>query len=240
MDYREKIFKNYISAHIAHAQGDATLINIRKQFPVWKKYFSKFLPADKKINILDVACGDGGLVLWLQNSGYELSEGIDISSEQIKKAQDLGAKNIFESDMLSYLGAREGKYDLIFMRDIIEHIKKDEMFGVLERVVNSLKTGGQLVIQTPNAESPLSGRLRYCDFTHEVGFTQDSMHEVLLAAGLKEIKTYPTGPVVHGLKSLVRFVFWKIIMLFVRFYVLVETGQARGIFTQSMITGARK
>jgi len=42
------------------------------------------LPEDKKAKIIDLGCGNGGFVYWLQQIGYQNAEGIDISAEQIE------------------------------------------------------------------------------------------------------------------------------------------------------------
>jgi hypothetical protein len=51
---------------------------------------------------------------------------------------------------------------------------------------------------------------------------------------------YPTGPVPKGIKSLVRFLLWKVIEIILRFYMVVETGSGEEIFTQNIIAGGRK
>jgi 2-polyprenyl-3-methyl-5-hydroxy-6-metoxy-1,4-benzoquinol methylase len=67
MDYREKIYSKYRSSHIKNLIGDVDLSFFKKQFPVWNKYYGEFLPKDKNVKILDIACGDGGIVYWLQS-----------------------------------------------------------------------------------------------------------------------------------------------------------------------------
>ena len=61
------------------------------------------MPEDKKAKIIDLGCGNGGFVYWLQQIGYQNAEGIDISAEQIETGQKLGIKNIKQADIKEFL-----------------------------------------------------------------------------------------------------------------------------------------
>ena len=124
---------------------------------------------------------------------------------------------------------------MVFLRDVLEHFKKDEILSELEVVYNALKVGGRIIIQTPNGESPFAGRYRWGDFTHETSFTWSSLNQVLAVTGFREVKIKPAGPVPHDLKSAVRYFLWKCIETLLRFYIIVETGQKKAVFTQNII-----
>ncbi|MEK7555437.1 MAG: class I SAM-dependent methyltransferase [Patescibacteria group bacterium] len=236
MNYRDKFYSKYVSTQTSHLYGEVNLDDIKKQFPVWRKYFGRFLPKDKNAKILDFGCGNGGFVYWLQKIGYQNVEGIDASGEQVEVAKKLGIKNIYQ---LKDIDAVD-KYDIVFMKDVLEHFNKDEIMALLEKIHKALKDRGVLIIQTPNAESPFSGRLRYGDFTHEISFTESSVRQALLVSGFKNVVVCGTYPIVHGIKSLIRFILWRIIELKLRFYILIETGSDKGIFTQNLIAKAEK
>jgi 2-polyprenyl-3-methyl-5-hydroxy-6-metoxy-1,4-benzoquinol methylase len=236
MNYRDKFYSKYVSTQTSQLYGEVSLNDIKKQFIVWQNYFGRFLPKDKNIKILDFGCGNGGFVYWLQQVGYQNAEGIDISKEQVKLAEKLGIKNIYCAKDIN----ATDKYNVLFMKDVLEHFTKDEILVLLEKVYKALKINGLLIIQAPNAENFLSGRLRYGDFTHEISFTSESMSQVLLVSGFKNIGIYGTQPVIHGIKSLTRFILWKIIELSLRMYLLIETGSGKGIFTQNIIVVANK
>ena len=241
MNYRDKFYSKYISAHTSHLYGEVSLEDIKKQFPVWRKLFGRFLPKDKNAKIIDLGCGNGSFVYWLQQNGYLNAEGVDVSPEQIKAAQDLGIKNIYQDDCKNYLTGKKEIYDCIFMLHVLEHFNKEEVLDILEIIHQSLKINGILVITTPNAESFFAGQFRYGDFTHDTIFAKNSIRQVLLVSNFKNIKVYSTPPVVHGFKSLIRFILWKYcIELVLKFYLLVETGAVRGIFTHSLIAVAKK
>ena len=239
MDYREKIYSKYRSSHIKNLIGNVDLNFFKKQFPVWNKYYGEFLPKDKNVKILDIACGDGGIVYWLQSIGYKNSFGIDISEEQVNLAKSLGIENIEQYDLKEFLKTNRG-WDVIFALDILEHFDKNEILDVLELIYNALNKNGILIIKTPNGESIFGTRYLYSDFTHEFIFTERSLKEVLSISGFRGFKFKEDGPVIHSLFSLIRYILWKFIRLILNFYLLVETGQKADILTQNIIAVAYK
>lgn len=239
-NWKEKFYKSYISSHLSFAREEASSENIKKQFVFWDSYFGKFLPSDKKAMILDAGCGEGGLILWMRSLGYENVFGVENSEEQIEAAKRLGILGIEKARMKEFLKNKKEIYDTIFLKDVIEHFDKEEALAILEMAFTSLKKGGKLIIQTPNAESPFGARYRYYDFTHETAFTPTSLNQIFKVVGFKKVNFYPEGPVAHGIKSFIRAVLWQLIVLGIKFYLIVETGTGKGIFTRNIIVVAVK
>ena len=236
MSYKDKLYSTYISSNISHLFGMANLDTIKKQqFPTWKRYYSRILPENKHSKIIDIGCGSGGFVYFLKWLGYENAYGIDISPEQIQVAKNLGINNVECADNMVFLKDKQNIYDVVIAKDLIEHFPKKNIIELLTLAFNSLKQGGRLIIQTPNAESPFGSRFRYYDFTHSVAFTKSSLSQVLRATGFENVKCYPMGPIPHGLKSSIRFLIWNVIQILIKFYMLVETGSSDGIYTQTII-----
>ena len=52
--------------------------------------------------------------------------------------------------MIEFLEARPAQFDLITGYDIIEHFHKDEALRFLDAAYAALKSGGRLVLKTPN------------------------------------------------------------------------------------------
>lgn len=94
MNYRKKLYATYILNHALYLYGELTLDSIKRQFPVWKRYYGRFLPADKITKLLDVGCGNGGFIYFLQTLGFKNSLGIDVSKEQVESAHKLGINNV--------------------------------------------------------------------------------------------------------------------------------------------------
>ena len=240
MNYQDRLYAKYSSTHTEHLYGEVKKEDLRKYFYLWQSYFGKFLPENKNAEILDVGAGSGALVYWLQASGFRGAEGVDISEEQVEIAKKLGIPNIHKGNLFEFLPARQGKFDAIFARDVVEHFSKESVLEFMDMARAALKDGGVLVLQTLNAENIMWGRLRHGDFTHETAFTRTSMRQALLACGFGRVDIFPQRPIAHGLKSTIRYFLWIFFEFLMRAYLLVETGSPDGIFTQNIIVGARK
>jgi len=64
----------------------------------------------------------------------------------------------------------------------------------------------------------------------------------LLASGFSKVSCHDDVPVVHGVKSAIRFLMWKCIRALLRLYLAAETGSIDNdcIFTQNFLTVAVK
>ncbi len=60
MTFKDLFYHSYVSTHITHRKGEATLDRLRGDFPVWDNHFGGLLPTDRDARILDVGCGNGG------------------------------------------------------------------------------------------------------------------------------------------------------------------------------------
>ncbi|MEK7465637.1 MAG: class I SAM-dependent methyltransferase [Patescibacteria group bacterium] len=213
---------------------------IKNQFTAWNNYYSGFLTGNTDANIVDLGCGNGGFVYWLRSLDYKNAVGVDVSSEQIELGKKIGISGIEKDDLSNFLKTRKNFFDLIFIRDVLGHFEKAEVLEIMELIFESLKKGGTLIIKTPNAESPMSGRLRYGDFTHDTSFTGSSLKQILLAYGFDAVQVFSVRPTAHGPISFLRLILWFCIELRLRLYRLVEAGSGVGVFTQNVIVIAKK
>lgn len=239
MDYRDKFYEKYITTQTSNLYGEVDFKKVKGNFSIFENYFGKFLPEDKEVKIVDLGCGSGDLILWLQSIGFKNVSGVDYSREQVELARRIGVKNVFQGDLREFL-KNNRKFDVIFMRDALEHFTKNEVIDILNLIRDSLVNEGVFVIQTINAENLLWGRLRHGDFTHEVAFTRNSLIQIFQVIGFNQIEIYPQPLIIHGLKSFVRRILWKLIEFVLKIYLLIETGSSAGIFTQNLIVVAKK
>lgn len=240
-EYRNKLYKDYVT-HLADiAKSPAVLEDIRKKFPIWRAHYGKHLSGKKGDGILEIGCGCGDFVYYLRESGYKNVTGVDISEEQVKAAERLGIPGIVQGDLRSILRERTGLYDMIIARDILEHFAKDEIIEIMRLIHDAISEGGRCIIQTVNGESPFGMGYRYGDFTHEICFTRSSLGSILDVSGFQSVESYSVPPVPgYSVVSTIRFFLWKCIEAALRGCQLVETGTGAGIFTRNLIAVAYK
>ncbi len=240
MNYKEVIYQNYVSNHNEQLYGKETLEKIKNNFPAWKYYFYSLLPTNKNAKILDIGCGNGAFVYFLHSLGFNNTQGIDVSNEQIMVGQNLGIKNLLVNDIKQYLTNNNELFDLIIARDVIEHFTKDEVFEINILVNKSLPPSGGFLIQVPNGQGLFHTSIFYGDYTHECAYTISSLNQVFKNTGFKNVICKPTGPVPSGFIAFLRFIAWKVVVIFIKIIKGIETGNPSGIFTQNIIALAQK
>ncbi|MFN3739295.1 MAG: class I SAM-dependent methyltransferase [Thermodesulfovibrionales bacterium] len=229
--YRERCFEAY-NLHFEQFHSFS-----REEFNLYhkvaKKRFKPFIPTSKDSKILDVACGAGHFLYFLIKEGYRNVYGIDISEKQLEIARNMGITSVERADLFEYLPNHPQEYDLIVANDIIEHLKKEEIFNFLDLIWKALKPEGKAIISTCNASSLFGARSRYIDITHEVSFTPESLYEVLMVTGFNDIKIYGEEPVIHDLRSFIRALLWRFTTKILKIYVSIETGTGRGMWKRT-------
>ena len=241
-EYRKQIYTEYATRF-----QDAKEVFDQAGSGRWGKaydyYLRSWLPEDKGAAIVDLACGGGKLLHFLKDRGYNRLQGVDISPEQVRLARQV-IPEVKESDILDYLVEHRDCFDVILGLDIIEHFQKDEALRFLEGCCSALKPNGRLILQTPNADSPFYGAIRYGDFTHEICFTPNSITRLMQLCGFRDIEVREQGPIPWGYSAMstARFAVWQGIRLGLKLWNVIETGSSgNGVFSRVFLAfGSRK
>ncbi len=125
------------------------------------------------------------------------------------------------------------------MSDVVEHLPREQVLPVLVAAGQRLAPDGRLVLRVPNLSNPLNLRTRYVDFTHQVGFWQESLGQVLRIAGLEVERLY--GSFYEHRRWLARVLFdrllWRAFLLFYRHTMQLKDRPVRG---KNLIAVARR
>jgi trans-aconitate methyltransferase len=167
--------------------------------------------------------------------GYSKVSGIDLSKEMIGLGKSLNINNIFQADIFEHLQNNKNSFDVIFCRDVLEHLTKPEVFEIFKLFFYSLKPAGKLIVQVPNGYSPNYSKIFYSDFTHETLFSEAILSQITLSNGFKSLSVKEITPVPKGIKSGVRFVLWVLLRQWYKFIHLIETGNSKGFYSQNII-----
>ena len=70
----------------------------------------------------------------------------------------------------------------------------------------------------------------------------DSLSQLLIASGFRDVQCFEDEPIAHGIKSWLRRIGWKGIRVLLRLYLAAETGNTgrRAVFTQNLLAVAVK
>src|SRR5665648_927112 len=88
---------------------------------------------DEKLSVLEIGCGEGGNLLPFLEAGCRRITGIDLSAGKIENAHKLYA-SIGSGEKIEFIAAdiydsaSVGRFDIVIMRDVLEHIHNQEKF----------------------------------------------------------------------------------------------------------------
>lgn len=143
--------------------------------------------------VLDIGCGSGALGAWIKRTNPQaVVHGIDISPEAGTTASErLDRFWCLDLD-LSPLPETGVRYDLVILGDLLEHLKRPDLF--LSAVRQLLAPDGRVILSVPNVANYsirlrlLLGEFRYTetgimDRTHLRFFTWQSFSELVEQCG---------------------------------------------------------
>ncbi|MBT5399079.1 class I SAM-dependent methyltransferase [bacterium] len=119
-------------------------------YSIFKAILSTASWEDK--NVLDIGCGEGDLSAMLSFAGAKKVDGIDYSKEAISLANEkLKIKNV--NFIVEDAHTVSGRYDVIVMAGVLEHM--DKPFDLVDKLVNeNLNKGGKIVTASPSFLNP--------------------------------------------------------------------------------------
>ncbi len=141
-----------------------------EQAQTTEKYVIPFIeevhPIDSDTSILEIGCGEGGNLIPFVERGCEVV-GIDILQGKIDKANQYfsnhpnkGRAKFMVKDIYNIDPNVEWKFDIIIMRDVIEHIHNQEKF--MAYVKRFLKPTSKFFLGFPPWQMPFGGHQQTC------------------------------------------------------------------------------
>jgi cyclopropane fatty-acyl-phospholipid synthase-like methyltransferase len=184
--------------------------------------YGRLLPRDRDAGILDIGCGAGHFLYYLAKKGYRNFLGLDISRQQIEFCKRYISKKVELTDAFEFLQGKVGIYATIIAQDVLEHIPKAKTLAFIELVYESLNRGGLFILRVPNMSNPFSLDSRFRDFTHETGFTEKSLYQVLASSGFEHIEVSSTEIHVRSFRTRIRRTLVRILYAWIRFLYYIQ------------------
>lgn len=204
----KEIFDNYIENSFGREEQAVF------KFSQFAFNYRRYFPADRRAKVLDIGVGRGEMLSCMRDWGYEDYEGVDISPATIRYCESIGLRCKLVSDSAAFLAERPGQYALISMLDVLEHIPRAVVVAYVATLRDALVPGGAVIFQIPNAQAVESNLHRYNDITHEFGYTEHSLAQVLIAAGFSKyqfggFEEWVFGGPKEQARKLLRSLYWR-------------------------------
>ena len=151
---KEEIKKYYPAWY--HSRPPAKVTDITKT-KIWgipwqeamKNKAEPILRYKKKGRILDIGCGDGSLLKFLKDSGWQ-TYGVELRDSSSLYARDVLGLNVF-SGRFDEADYPEESFDVITLFHVLEHLPNPS--GTLKKARMLLRKDGFLLIEVPNFHS---------------------------------------------------------------------------------------
>ncbi len=129
-------------------------------------FIEKYLKVREGIRVLEVGCGEGGNMKPFLERGCQVT-GVDISVSKIEHARNFIGKDynhnqliLLADDIYNLEANFAASFDLIILRDVIEHIHDQNKFmGFIKRF---LKPSGMIFFGFPPWYNPFGGHQQIC------------------------------------------------------------------------------
>lgn len=143
-------------------------------------------------SVLDVGCGTGLLVSYLNKKGYR-SIGCDNSESAVSTAKKINKKGTIINASATKLPFGKNSFDLVTAISLVEHLTKKGALQFIDEAKRILAPGGFIFIVTPNYASPfriIQGKKWFAwqDPTHINFYTPQKLSKIMAKRGFDNLK----------------------------------------------------
>lgn len=129
-------------------------------------YIAAVKPITKNTRVLEIGCGEGGNLVPFVEIGCPVV-GVDINAGQIERAREYLAEQfpktqpvLLAGDIYEVDPAMIGQFDVVMLRDVIEHIPDQDRF--FKHVRSYLQPAGVIFFGFPPWYMPFGGHQQVC------------------------------------------------------------------------------
>ncbi|MFZ1985259.1 MAG: class I SAM-dependent methyltransferase [Desulfatitalea sp.] len=192
--------------------------------------------------ILDLGCGIGQFLFYLNQAGYQRIIGIDITPEMIQRAKTMQPVLDFRHvpDSEAFLRNHPAHFDVIVLNDVLEHLEREALLPMMHALLGALKPDGRLIVKTINAAYPLGNATRYQDLTHRTSYHEKSLIQLLRHCGFAQVTCFQEEIGIYNPLFAVKKVVVLGVRLLLKLLVYFSEGGWPNIISLNIICTARR
>jgi len=150
--------------------------------------YLRWLPADRDASILDVGCGSGRVLAFLERRGFRRVEGFDADAQAVAAAAARVSSRVTVcSDWHAFFAAQPRTYDLVVLKDVLYYLPIDALVPHLEHVRAALHPGGRVIVEVFNGAAFTGPFVAYKDTAIRWIPTEHSIRQALEHAGFASV-----------------------------------------------------
>lgn len=206
--------------------------------------YQAFLPQSKSAKILDLGCGQGRVLAFLQSLGYQNLEGVDVRADYIAHVKSTYNIEVHQvEDIFKFLENCKGNYDFIIAKDVIYYLPKEQLGHLMDLLNAALSPEGSIIVEVFNGSTFTGPFVKYKDTGILSILTEHSLFSLLSSSHFKEIQIFGKRQKIRSLKSAI-FVFfqwcWRKVLLGIYFLERGLDSENPKILEKQIIAVAKK
>ena len=206
--------------------------------------YAPYLPKEKAARILDLGFGGGWFLAACLKLGYRNLVGADFNIQHKDHVRQWipGCITLHEiqGNIGDFLGDKKEQFDFIHISHVIEHIPKYSLLWIVDALYWALRSGGTLLLRTPNMEGPCANSSLYVTLSHEYGFAGGNLESLLDICGFDDVRFLqfrePAATLKQRAGDFLRWPFLRISQVRHRLFGVNHGGQ---FGTELIVTGKR-
>lgn len=193
MPSEEFLNEYYTSEYYSEFSGGSHLFAVKKMFLKFRaasqyRYITQAFRTGKVGTVLETGSGDGTFLSYFKRAGYTVT-GLEYNEFTRRKARDQYGITLQNRDILD-VGPDEGKYDVIALSHVLEHMTKP--VDVLKHCRHLLNDNGVVFIELPCSPVPEETHekelIEFLETTHLYNFRFASMKALCELSGLNILR----------------------------------------------------
>ena len=143
--------------------------------------------------VCEIGCGRGELLTLLRDEGIA-AEGVDRDESMIARCRE-SRLPVVQADALDYLAGRaDCSLGAVIATHVVEHLEYDTLVRFLALARQRLRSGGCLILETPNPHCLEAFKTFSTDLTHRAPIFPEVLVALCQMAGYREARvTFPYG-----------------------------------------------